>query len=407
MFPPKDGMAGVQVRRLAIVAAGAILVGACAGPASTPSASPPTVAAATTAAPTVSPSPTPAATPAGSPGAPTPTPQPTLLPQIAADTTVVTLTKIPIPPLAGKTASIDIIQIDQDAHRLYVGDRTTNGVDVFDIATKDAKYIKSIDLGSGANGVQVAKNVNKLFAGLNDSNVAIIDLTSLSVIAKVSTGGKGRADELDYDPKDKKIYIANSGDGFVTVIDATTNAIIKKFDNLGPALEQPQYNPSDGLMYMTSSDQNTIFVFDPVNDVLLRKDIVAVLCGPQGLAINPKTNQAVLGCNAGRAGSTGTPLSVAWDLTNGKFLTVFGQVGAGDSVIYSAKTDRFYFGAHNFPHGSSIGIFSGSPIAFLTNVPTGSFSGSKNLAYDETNNLIYTQDALPGEGALFSFTPPK
>ena len=38
---------------------------------------------------------------------------------------------------------------------------------------------------------------------------------------------------------------------------------------------------------------------------------------------------------------------------------------------------------------------------------TGSFSGAKNLAYDETNDLIYTQDALPGVGALFSFTPPK
>ena len=318
-----------------------------------------------------------------------------------------TLTKIAIPPLSGKTASIDLIVIDQEAHRLYVADRTTNGVDVFDVTTKDAKYLKTVDAGSGANGVVVAKNVNKLFAGLNDSNVAIIDLTSLAVIAKVNTGGKGRADELDYDPKDNKIYVANSGDGFVTVIDATTNTIVHKFDNLGAALEQPQYDSADGLMYMTSSDQNAVFVFDPAKDVLVRKDVVAVLCNPQGLAINPKTNQALLGCNVGRAGSTGTPLTVAWDLTKGIFVGVFGQVGSGDSITYSAKTDRFYFGAHNFPRGSSIGIFSGSPIAFLTNVPTGSFSGAKNLAYDETNNLIYTQDALPGDGALFSFTPPK
>src|SRR5207247_6447104 len=132
--------------------------------------------------------------------------------------------------------------------------------------------LKTVDAGSGGDGVVVAKNVNKLFAGLNDSNVAIIDLTSLAVIAKVNTGGKGRADELDYEPKDNKIYVANSGDGFVTVIDGTTNAIIKKFENLGPALEQPQYNSGDGLMYMTSSDQNAVFVFDPTKDVLVRKD---------------------------------------------------------------------------------------------------------------------------------------
>ena len=389
--------------KLAILAAGMILITAC-GSAAAPSPSPTTAAIATTAAPTRSATPTAAGSPAVS-GAPTP--QPTLLPPVAGDTTVVTLTKIPIPPLSGKTVSIDLIQIDQAAHRLYVGDRLTNGVDVFDITTKDAKYLKTVDAGSGANGVVVAKNVNKLFAALNDSNVAIIDLTTLTVIAKVNTGGKGRADELDYDPTDKKIYVANSGDGFVTVIDATTNTIIKKFDNLGAALEQPQYDSADGLMYMTSSDQNAVFVFDPVKDVLVRKDVLAVLCNPQGIAINPKTNQALLGCSIGRAGSTGTPLTVAWDLAKGIFVSVFGQVGSGDSVTYSAKTDRFYFGAHNFPHGSSIGIFSGSPIAFLTNVPTGSFSGAKNLAYDETNNLIYTQDALPGDGSLFSFTPPK
>jgi hypothetical protein len=37
----------------------------------------------------------------------------------------------------------------------------------------------------------------------------------------------------------------------------------------------------------------------------------------------------------------------------------------------------------------------------------GEFTGSKNLAYDETNDLIYTQDALPNEGSLFSFKPPR
>src|SRR2546423_15501515 len=308
-------------RRFAIPAAGLILIASCASPAG-PSPSPTAAAIATTAAPSATPTPT---TTGGATAstAPTPTPQPTLLPPIAGDTAAVPLTKIPIPPLSGKTASIDLIVIDQDAHRLYVADRTTNGVDVFDITTKEAKYLKTVDAGSGANGIVVAKNVNKLFAGLNDSNVAIIDLTSLSVVAKVNTGGKGRADELDYDPEDAKIYVANSGDGFVTVIDAATNAIVHKFDGLGPALEQPAYNSGDGLMYMTSSDQNAVFVFDPAKDVLVRKDVLAVLCNPQGLAINPKTNQALLGCSAGRIGTVSTPLTVSWDLTKWIFLKVF------------------------------------------------------------------------------------
>lgn len=37
---------------------------------------------------------------------------PTTVPPIAADTTQQTLTRVPIPPIQGKTASIDILEID-------------------------------------------------------------------------------------------------------------------------------------------------------------------------------------------------------------------------------------------------------------------------------------------------------
>ena len=288
---------------------------------------------------------------------------------------------------------------------LYVTDRTDNGIDVFDISTATAKYVKTIDTGSGPNGVVVAKNVNKVFAGLNDSNVAIIDIapgsaTLNTVVAKLSTGGKKRADELDYDPKDKKVYVANSDDGIVTVIDASTNAIIKKFENMGDALEQPRYDSADGMMYLTSSDQNAIFQFDPTKDVLVKKFDVGTKCNPNGLAINPTTQQALLGCSSRSAN-----VAVAWDLKAGKALATFDQAGAGDATFYSPKADRFFFAASNFNRGAMMAIFAANPIRFITNIATA--VGSHGLAYDETNGIIYTQDQNPNEGALFFFSPPK
>src|SRR3989449_3223568 len=311
----------------------------CAGPAAapSPSAAPPAQTVAPTAAATSCPAPTIAPTVAPGAG----TAAPTLLPLIPENTNgCITVTKIPIPPIAGKTASIDIIDIDQETHLLYVTDRTDNGIDVFDISTSSAKYVKTIDTGSGPNGVVVAKNVDKVFAGLNDSNVAIIDIapgsaTLNTVVAKVSTGGKKRADELDYDPKDKKIYVANSDDGIVTVIDATTNKILKKFENMGDALEQPRYDTADGMMYMTSSDQNAVFQFDPTKDVMVKKFDVGTKCNPNGIAINPTTNQALLGCSSRSAN-----VAVVWDLTGGKGVSAFGQDRAGDAVVYSAAVDR-------------------------------------------------------------------
>ena len=331
------------------------------------------------------------------------TPPPTVLPAVEANLTTVPISRIPIPPIAGKTASIDIMEIDQATHILYVTDRVTNGLDLFDVATPCAKYQKTIDLGSGTNGVVVAKNVNKVFVTTNDSMVGIIDITtpgSEKLLTKLNTGGKKRADELDYDPKDKKVYAANSDDGIVTVIDATTNAIIKKFENVGEGLEQPRYDSADGMVYMTSSGQNAVFEFDPTKDVMVKKFDVGTKCDPNGIAINPTTQHALLGCSSRSANMT-----VEWDVAAGKVVQTFDQAGAGDAVFYSPKADRFFFAASNFNRGAVMAIFSGNPVKFVTAVATA--VGSHGVAYDETNGIVYTQDQNPNEGALFSFPAPK
>src|SRR5262245_64157350 len=121
------------------------------------------------------------------------------------------LTNVEIPTITAKTAAIDIMIIDETAHLLYVADRTDSGVDVLDVSTPQARYLRTYDLGGTApNGIVLAKDLNKLFSGNNDSTVSIIDTKSGKTITSLKTGGKGRADELDYDPKEKKVFVANS-----------------------------------------------------------------------------------------------------------------------------------------------------------------------------------------------------
>lgn len=405
-LPTPDRAEGDDVKRTALALLTASLVAiSCT---STPAASTPAVSSAAAAAATsAAPSPTPCARVYVSPKpAASGTPAPTLAPEVSANTdTTDCVRKILDTPVAGKTASIDILEVDQATHLLYVADRTDSGVDVLDVSSPTAKYLTTIATGSGPNGLVVAKDVNKLFAGLNDSNVAIIDITpgaatKNTVIAKLNTGGKGRADELDYDSKDKKVYAANSDDGIVTVIDATTNTIIKKFENMGDGLEQPRYDPKDGMVYMTSSAQNAIFQFDPTKDTMVKKFDVGTPCDPNGIGINPTTNHALLGCSNKKANVT-----LEWDLTAGKVVQTFDQAGAGDAVIYDAKADRFIFGASNFNRGPVMAIFTGDPIKFVTNVPTA--TGAHGVAFDETNNIIYTGDQNPNEGGLFAIPLPK
>ena len=324
------------------------------------------------------------------------------LPVIAADVAL-PLPNVEIPPIKGKTGSFDIIDIDQAAHLMYIGDRITQGVDIFDVSTPSARYLQTVPTGP-ANGVSIAKNVKKVFAGTNDSSVAIIDIdpaspTRNTVIAKLNTGGRKRADEMDYDPREKKLYAANSDDGIVSVVDAVHNTIIKKFTDMGEGLEQPRYNPGDGMMYMTSSDQNAVFQFDPRKDVLIKKYDVGIACRPNGLAINPATNQALLGCS-----NRDPAMTVLWDLRGHGMITTFSQAGAGDMAFYYPKEDLYFFAASNFPPGAVLAIFGGSPVHWIANIPTA--VGSHALGFDETNHVIYTLDQRPNSAGLMAFWLP-
>src|SRR6476469_304092 len=52
----------------------------------------------------------------------------------------VPISATPVPAIKGQIAGFDNIDVDQAAHRLYLGDRTDRGVDVFDVSGAHAKY---------------------------------------------------------------------------------------------------------------------------------------------------------------------------------------------------------------------------------------------------------------------------
>src|ERR1700682_6578013 len=69
------------------------------------------------------------------------------------------VTNTPVPGLAGKAASFDNIEIDQANHRLYVADRTTQGIDVFDLSASGASYMQTVPLASSPNSMARAAHL--------------------------------------------------------------------------------------------------------------------------------------------------------------------------------------------------------------------------------------------------------
>src|SRR5256885_16471667 len=107
------------------------------------------------------------------------------------------------------------------------------------------------------------------------------------------------------------------------------------------------------MIYMTSSAQNAIFEFDPTKDVMVKKFDVGTKCNPNGIAINPTTNQAMLGCSSRSANSL-----VLWDIAGGKGLSTFEQAGAGAAAIYRPAGERIVVAASEFNRGARAAVFS-------------------------------------------------
>jgi YVTN family beta-propeller protein len=310
--------------------------------------------------------------------------------------------RVVVPQVDGKTAQFDIMVVDQAARRLYAADALDQGVDVLDVSVSPGRYLRTIPLGVAPKGLAVDEGRHRLFTGNDDSTVSIVNTDEASpnpyaVLATIATNGKGRADLMDYDPASSRLYVSNRDDGFLSVVDVANGAVVGQVANLG-LLEQPRYDSADGMVYAVSNDRNSMFQIDARTLAVVREHQLPVICGPNGLAINPATNQGLIGC-----GDKDNQAALVWDFRSQKMLRSFDLAGAGDAVIFDAKAQHFYFAAQGFAP-PEIAVFNAAPITFLTAVPTSSRSHS--VAYDEAHRLIYTFDGKHLEGAVWAFADP-
>ena len=266
---------------------------------------------------------------------------------VPAPAPAVRMAKISIP---GKPLmAFDISWVDSASGHYYLADRTNGTIDVVDVLTNKVtaqiggfKGATGKNDTSGPDGVVTTFSNRELWAGDGDSTVKVVDLTSNMIVATISTGGKFRADEMAYDPKDNILMVANNADDppFATLISVGTRTVLKKipFPDATNGAEQPQYDPPTGMFYLSvpatkASPGGAVAVIDPVGMAVTAmyglKD-----CGPNGAALGPG-NQLLAGCgNPGR--------SVIIDKTNGNVLADFSNVGGSDEVWYNPGDNRYY-----------------------------------------------------------------
>jgi len=290
-----------------------------------------------------------------------------------------------VPGLSAKSGSFDDVEIDQAAHRLYAADRTDTGVDVFDISGSAAKFLKTITLPAPPNGLAIAPDLGRLYAGTAGGMVEVVDTVTGKVAAEVKTGAQ-EVDLIDYGAG--LVFAATGGDGTLLTLDTRTNKIVSTA-KIGKPVEQPRYDPADGMVYVSVPELDALAQVDPATGAL-KNTLKLGGCIPTGLAIRPASQTAVLACRAS---------VMAFDLKTGKSQT-FDRVADGDVVHYYQSVDRFFVTSPHESVPTVVGMFGGDPVTYLTSA---NISGGGNAAaYDATNDLIYTTDPRPGHVGVMS-----
>ena len=298
-------------------------------------------------------------------------------------------------------ASFDIGFVN--ANGVYaLADRSNAALDFFQAATGRflgrATGFKGYDPAAGSdeagpNGV-VAVGKGQFWAGDGDSTVKAVDLRTKKVIASISTGGKKRADELTYDPRDRLIIAVNNADDppFVTFISTHTRKVVGRLvlKRASDGAEQPLWDPASGRVYLSipsldgNNSHGAMAVIDPQTYRLIGLMPVAK-CMPAGLALGPH-DDLLLGCSDDAVAAGFPARSLVMSATTGKLVASL-PVGGSDEVCSDLKAGRYYLAAVANTGGPVLGVVDSRANRWIGNVPTGPHAHS--VATDPATGRVF------------------
>jgi DNA-binding beta-propeller fold protein YncE len=313
--------------------------------------------------------------------------------------------------------SFDISWIDEASGLYFLADRSNKGVDIVD--TKKGAWIGRLggavgpvmkkdgtccnNDASGPNGVLTVDG-KEVWVGDGDSTVKVYDLKTKKLIATIPTGGKARADELGYDPKDHVVAIANNADEppFLTFISTKDHKIIGKLEkkSFTDGMEQTAYNPADGRFYTDIPEQDEdktkggLLVTDP--KTLKEVKIITVPnCVPHGIAFGPGAN-VFLGCNAGVPRLKLPAKQVVVDSKTGQVMAEINGIGGSDESAVNNKLGHYYGALNGNPDGPILAVIDTKTNALLQKIPTG--PGAHSVAASESLGRVYVPIAVEAGG---------
>lgn len=230
------------------------------------------------------------------------------------------------------------VAYNEDGTKVYITDNANTCVYVYD--TSDESLIAGpITVGTAPHSNTKRPNHDEIWLdNSGDNTVSVIDTTSDTVIHTYSTDASPNG--LTFSPDGTRAYVGISGDGDpsnagIQILDADTGSSIG-FINGTAAPEWIIINSTGTKLYSSTPSSNKVDVFNLQSESLETSIIVPT--GPWGLALNADNSRLYITSPNLLGGLNGTTISVVYTANN----TVEDSIVPGDGspfFIYSAPQE--------------------------------------------------------------------
>ncbi len=276
--------------------------------------------------------------------------------------------------------------VDEATDLYYLTDRSNKSVTIID--TKTDKFVSRIPgfvgvtkTGGdtfGPNSVVTVNNSSEAWIADGDSTVKVVDLKTNKITDTISTGGKKRANELAYDPKDQVVLVANPNDEppFLTLISAKPDhKILAKLPmpDASDHLERIIYYAPSGTFFVDVP----VLHHEPSKGGLAEIDATGKLvkmhviedCNPHSHVVITGS-QLFIGCAAGAKDTKLPPQMAVFDVQTDKVVAYIPGIGGAGTTAVNTKAGQYYVAANNNPGGPAFGVIDGKTNTLLQKIPT-------------------------------------
>jgi YVTN family beta-propeller protein len=250
--------------------------------------------------------------------------------------------------------------------------------------------VASISVGSGPYGIAYDDAHDHIYVANDYSdNVTVINGSTNTVLRSIAVGGHPIA--VAYDSAKDYVYVVNSGNGSgagnLTVVNATNYGIVTNV-TVGQGASAIAYDGAQGLLFITNAQANTVSVVSDTTNAVVQT--LSVGTSPTGVAYDSH-NGYVYVANAGTRTSSSNVTVI-----NGATDSVVGTVSVGvqpNGVAFDASNDFVYVtnvGISGTFGLGSVSVINDSTDAVVATTQTGVFP--MEIAVDSSNGFVYVSN---------------